>query len=134
MARWWPRGAPSTNRRAYANQTRRNAPTVAQVPWARHGAGHTRDFDDQVAWLAAACSKTTITQLMRVSWRTVGHIIERVSAEHLAAADPLAGLARIGIDEISYYRKGRRHPTIGVDHDTGRLVWAHPGRREGGSV
>jgi sulfide:quinone oxidoreductase len=24
---------------------------VAQVPWARHGAGHTRDFDDQVAWL-----------------------------------------------------------------------------------
>ena len=23
--------------------------TVAQVPWARHGAGHTRVFDDQVA-------------------------------------------------------------------------------------
>jgi transposase len=30
--------------------------TVA-VPWARHGAGHTRFFDDQVAWLAAVCSK-----------------------------------------------------------------------------
>ena len=28
-----------------------HGPTVAQVPWARHGAGHTRDFDDQVAWL-----------------------------------------------------------------------------------
>ena len=25
--------------------------TVAAVPWARHGAGHTRAFDDQVAWL-----------------------------------------------------------------------------------
>jgi transposase len=25
--------------------------TVASVPWARHGAGHTRVFDDQVAWL-----------------------------------------------------------------------------------
>ena len=24
---------------------------VAAVPWARHGAGHTRMFDDQVAWL-----------------------------------------------------------------------------------
>jgi len=22
-----------------------HGPTVAQVPWARHGAGHTRDFD-----------------------------------------------------------------------------------------
>lgn len=40
---------------------------VAAVPWARHGAAHTRFFDDQVAWLAAACSKTTITQLMRIS-------------------------------------------------------------------
>ena len=92
-----------------------------------HGAGHTRFFDDQVAWLAAACSKTTITQLMRVSWRTVGHIIERVSAEHLAAADPLAGLARIGIDEISY-KRGHKYLTVVVDHDSGRLVWAAPGR------
>ena len=28
---------------------RTHGPTVAQVPWARHGAGHTRDFDDQAA-------------------------------------------------------------------------------------
>ena len=28
--------------------------TVAAVPWARHGAGHTRAFDDQVAWLVDA--------------------------------------------------------------------------------
>ena len=26
---------------------------VAAVPWARHGAGHTRTFDDTTAWLAA---------------------------------------------------------------------------------
>jgi transposase len=45
---------------------------VAAVPWARHGAAHTRFFDHQVAWLAAACSKTTITALMRIPWRTVG--------------------------------------------------------------
>jgi len=30
--------------------------TVAAVPWARHGAGHTRAFDDQVAWLVTDCS------------------------------------------------------------------------------
>ena len=100
---------------------------VAAVPWARHGAAHTRFFDDKVAWLAAACSKTTITQLMRISWRTVGHIIARVSAEQLAAADPLAGLRRAGIDEISS-KRGHKYIVVVVDHDTGRPVWAAPGR------
>ena len=32
-----------------------HGPTVAAVPWARHGAGHTRAFDDTVAWLAVHC-------------------------------------------------------------------------------
>jgi transposase len=100
---------------------------TAAVPWARHGAGHTRFFDDQVAWLAAACSKTAVTELMRVSWRTVGNIIERVCADQLAATDLLAGLTRIGIDEISY-KRGHKYLIVVVDHDTGRLVWAAPGR------
>jgi len=100
---------------------------VAAVPWARHGAGHTRFFDDQVAWLAAACSKTAVTELMRISWRTVGNIIERVCAGQLAARDMLAGLARIGIDEISY-KRGQKYLVVVVDHDSGRLVWAAPGR------
>ncbi len=100
---------------------------VRAVPWARHGAGHTRDFDDQVAWLATQCSKTAITRLMRVAWRTVGSIITRVCADVDARVDRLAGLRRIGIDEISY-RKGSKYLTVVVDHDTGRLVWARPGR------
>jgi transposase len=100
---------------------------VAAVPWARHGAAHTRFFDDQVAWLAAACSKTTITQLMRISWRTVGTIIARVSGEAEAATDRLAGLRRIGIDEISY-KRGHKYLVIVVDHETGLLIWAAPGR------
>ena len=100
---------------------------VAAVPWARHGAGHTRFFDDQVAWLAAACSKTAVTALMRISWRTVGNIIERVCAEQLAGTDMLAGLRRIGIDEISY-KRGHKYLVVVVDHDSGRLVWAAPGR------
>lgn len=100
---------------------------TAAVPWARHGTGHTRFFDDQVAWLAAACSKTAVTELMRISWRTVGNIVERVCAEQLARTDPLAGLRRIGIDEISY-KRGHKYLVIVVDHDSGRLVWAAPGR------
>ncbi len=100
---------------------------TAAVPWARHGAAHTRFFEDQVAWLAAACPKTAITALMRISWRTVGVIIARVTAEKQAACDQLAGLRRIGIDEISY-RRGHKYLVIVVDHDTGKLIWAAPGR------
>jgi len=100
---------------------------VASVPWARHGARHTTVFEDTVAWMATRTSKSTLEVLLRIAWRTVGAIVARVVAEGVAARDPLAGLRRIGIDEISY-KKGHRYITIVVDHDTGRLVWAAPGR------
>ena len=100
--------------------------TVAAVPWARHGAGHTRAFDDQVAWLVTHTSKTAVVELMRVAWRTVGAIAARVVADSRAAVDPFDGLTRIGIDEISY-RRGHKYLMVVVDHDTGRLVWAAAG-------
>ncbi len=108
-------------------QCRDHGPTVAEVPWARHGAGHTYAFDQQVAWLATQCSKTAVTELMRIAWRTVGAIIARVWAETVAEVDLFAGLRRIGIDEVSY-KRGYKYLTVVVDHDTGRLVWAAPGR------
>jgi transposase len=80
---------------------------VAHVPWARHGAGHTLTFDQTVAWLVTQCSKTAATQLMRIAWRTVGSIIDRVWVDVEALGDRLDGLTRIGIDEISYKRHQR---------------------------
>ena len=106
---------------------RSHGPTVAAVPWARHGAGHSRDFDAMAAWLAVHVSKSAVVELLRVSWRTVGAIIERVAADIYAAVDRLAGLRRIGVDEISY-KRSHRYLTVVVDHDTGVLVWAAPGR------
>jgi transposase len=100
---------------------------VCAVPWARHGSRFTRSFEDQVAWLAVHCSKTATAQLMRIAWRTVGRICERVAAEAQRQVDLLAGLKRIGIDEISH-RVGQRYLTVVVDHDSGRLVWAAAGR------
>jgi transposase len=104
-----------------------HGPTVVAVPWARHGAGHAYDFDDQVAWLAVHTSKTAVGELMRIAWRTVGAICTRVAADARARVDRLAGLTRIGIDELSY-KKGHKYITCVVDHDSGRLVWAAPGR------
>ncbi|MBW8060804.1 MAG: ISL3 family transposase, partial [Solirubrobacterales bacterium] len=100
---------------------------VCAVPWARHGSRFTRAFEEQVAWLAVNTSKSAVAELMRVAWRTVGRICERVAGEAGRDLDLLAGLRRIGIDEISH-RKGQRYLTVVVDHDTGRLVWAAPGR------
>ena len=106
---------------------RQHGVVVAHVPWARHGAGHTVAFDQTVAWLVTQCSKTAVTELMRIAWRTVGAIIARVWADIDALGDRLDGLTRIGIDEISY-KRGHRYLTVVVDHDSGRLVWAAPGR------
>jgi transposase len=103
--------------------------SVAAVPWARHDAGHTRDFDDLAAWLAVRTSKSAVRELLRVAWRTVGSIITRVNADIDATVDRLDGLRRIGIDEISY-KRGHRYLIVVVDHDSGRLVWAGPGRNE----
>ena len=96
------------------------------VPWARPAAKMTRVFDDTVAWLTAHSPASAVSEFMRVSWRTVQRIVERVIADSTGGSDRLNGLRRIGIDEISY-RKGHRYLTVIVDHESGRLVWAHEG-------
>jgi transposase len=100
---------------------------VVAVPWARHGARHTRGFDDTAAWLAVHTSKQAVSQLLRVAWETVGRVVTRVTADAEAACDRFDGLRRVGIDEISY-KRGHKYLTVVVDHDAGRLVWAAPGR------
>jgi transposase len=109
-------------------ECRRHGVVVARVPWARHGSWFTREFEQQVAWLATRCSKAAVCELMRISWYTVGRVIERVVVDERARrGDPLDTLRRIGIDELSY-RVGQRYITFVVDHDSGLLVWAREGR------
>lgn len=101
------------------------------VPWARPGARVTRAFEDTCVWLARSAPKSVVAEIQRVDWHSVGVMIERVVTEHTAAraGDGLDGLTRIGIDEVAY-RKGHRYLMCVTDHDTGRLVWAAPGRSE----
>jgi transposase len=106
---------------------RRHGVVVCAVPWARHASRFTRAFEDRAAWLAVNTSKTAVAALMRIAWRSVGGICERVAAEAQREVDLLAALRRIGIDEISH-RSGQRYLTVVVCHDTGRLVWAAAGR------
>jgi transposase len=99
---------------------------VERVPWAEPGSRFTADFEEMAAYLAQLTDKTAVSKLLGLSWRAVGHVIERVVSDRLEP-DRLDGLRRIGIDEFSY-RRGQTYLTIIVDHDRQRVVWAAPGR------
>jgi transposase len=96
------------------------------VPWADAGARFTRDFEDQAAYFAQVMDRTAASRLLRVAWRTIGQIIERVVAR-LGPADRLEGLEYVGIDELSY-RRHHEYITCVVDHVQGKVVWAAEGK------
>jgi len=99
-----------------------------ELPWARPGARHTRDFEDMVLWLAQRTDRTAVSTLMRCSWETVTAIINRGVAE-LLDTRRLSRLYRIGVDEICY-RHPHKYLTIVGDHDTGTVIDIQPGRSE----
>jgi transposase len=96
------------------------------VGWARADSSYTRDFEDLCAWLAQQMTKTQITRLLRIAWKSIGKIVERVVADHLDA-ERLDGLVWLGVDEISY-GADHRFLTCVADHERGAVVWAAPGR------
>ncbi len=95
---------------------------VAAVPWARAGSRFSTAFEDTAAWLVCDATVSVVAVLRRIAWRSVSAIVGRVVAQRAGQRDRLAGLRRIGIDEISY-RKRQCYLLIVVDHDTGWVVW-----------
>lgn len=104
----------------------RCAVRVELVPWAEPGSAFTRQFEEHVAWCATRMDKTSIASALRIAWETVGRIIARV-ADRLGPSDRLEGLTHIGVDEVSY-RRHHEYVTVIVDHRTGDVVWARPGK------
>jgi len=102
-----------------------NGVVAAAVPWARHNSRFTREFEELATWLSLSCTKTAVATLLRISWNTIGPIISRMRAE--LDSNPAArfeGLVRIGVDETSY-KKGHKYITVVINHDTGKVIWAH---------
>ncbi len=97
-----------------------------RVPWARPGSDFTQPFEDVVAFLAQSLNRTAVAALVGVAWETVGRIAGRLVAEKLDAKR-FEGLRRIGVDEIAY-RRHHKYLTVVVNHDTGKVVWAAPGK------
>jgi len=107
------------------------AVTTEQVPWAPHATNFTFAFEELTAFFAQQCSTTFVANYLRISWVTVGAIVQRVvTRRHKAMhgdGDGLDGLRNIGVDELSY-RRHHEYVTVVVDHDSGRIVWAAPGK------
>ena len=61
-----------------------------------------------MVWLATKASKTAVTELMRLAWRTVGSIVEQDLDDTEELFDRFAGPNRIGIDEIAR-KKGHKY-------------------------
>ena len=100
---------------------------TAYVPWARHNSRFTKEFEELAAWLSLSCTKTAVSALLRISWNTIGPIISRMRAD--LDPNPAArfeNLVRIGVDETSY-KKGHKYITVVINHDTGKVIWAHEG-------
>ncbi len=98
------------------------------VPWAAAGSRFSRDFEQQVAWLAQRCDLTAVKQYFRISWPSVRRIVDRVVERAWDSETALEGLRVIGVDEISY-RRHHNYLTVVVDHVSGRVVWAGKGRK-----
>lgn len=96
------------------------------VPWAEHDSRYTRDFEDHVAYLAQRTDQTSVSSTMRIAWRTVGTIVERVVAR-CRQSDLLDDLEYIGVDELSY-RRHHEYLTVVVDHVQQRVVWVSEGK------
>jgi len=79
-----------------------------------------------VGHLVQCCDKTSVTEVFKIAWRTVGTIVDRVFKRH-RSKDPLEGLVNIGVDEVSY-RKNHRYLPLVSNQDTGRIIWAKKGK------
>jgi transposase len=100
---------------------------ASKVSWARHDSWFTHSFEQTVSWLTLHSSRTMVSELMRISWNTVGSIVKRVHDDiKKDAPDMFDGLVSIGIDETSY-KKGHKYMTVIVNHVTGKLIWAAKG-------
>ena len=97
------------------------------VPWANHHSHYTKEFEQQVAYLALRLNKKEVSKLMRISWNTVGPILSRTKLIYEPDSHVrFENLRRIGIDETSY-KKGHKYVTVVTDHDTNQVIWVGVG-------
>ena len=70
-------------------------------------------------------SKTAVAELMRVAWRSVGQILERVADEGRQRVDLLDGLRRVGIELVEERKHGLAVAARGGPHQPAGVMIDH---------
>ena len=97
------------------------------VPWAYHHSCFTKEFEQQVSFLALRLNRKEVSSIMRIAWNTVGPILSRTKSRiEPDSSIRFKNLRRIGIDETSY-KKGHKYVTVVTDHDTNQVIWIGQG-------
>ena len=102
---------------------------VAAVPWARHRAGHTRDFDD-AGGVARGADLEERGDGAAAGGVAHGRFHRHPRQRRHRRDDRSARGAATDRDRRDLYKRGHRYLIVVVDHDRGRLVWAGPGRND----
>lgn len=100
------------------------------VPWADGKIRFTRDFSDEVTWMATQTSKTAVADYMGIDWRSVGNCIKATHSRlepDVSQRIHNGELKRICVDETSY-RKGYLYVTVVYDMDRNQVIWIHKER------
>jgi hypothetical protein len=88
----------------------------AAVPWSRHGARFTWEFEDRVAWLVARSAPSTVATLLRISWRSVAGIVTRAVGSQERGRD---------LDRVGHFDDGLPRPRL-RNVDLSQLLWPGP--------
>lgn len=96
------------------------------LPWSDGESRFSKDFNNEVAWMATHVSKSALSEYFGINWRTVGNCIK---AAHQRIEPDVSkrlhsGLKRIAVDETSS-QKGYKYITVVYDLDTNQVVWVH---------
>lgn len=92
-------------------------------------AHYTRTLSQFVYKLSGVMTLSDVAELTLLSWDTVKDIVKAGLAKDYQNP-PLKNVRRLAIDEIHLGRK-RKFYTLVLDLDSGRILWAAPGRGQG---
>ena len=100
------------------------------LPWADGSSRFTKEFNDEVTWMAGKLSRDNISRYLGVSWETVGNCISSC----LKRLEPdrsvrLEGVRSICVDETAR-KTGHNYITVVYDMDHCRMIWVHDGYGE----
>jgi len=88
----------------------------------------TRRLARMIHELCKAMTVKDVVEHFDLSWRTVKRIDKSFLEDQYGEPD-YEGVRILAVDEIAV-RKGHEYMTVVIDHDTGRVLWMGPGRRQ----